>query len=256
MADQDLKFELAHCFTWPPQNSEFLRFIGFPFVLTSATALQPVTVSQTACRKEFLSIMRALCSNIGNTQAMLMMPRDIFSNAQMFERAALHVLTDPLLKDSKNAKTYEIEYYNLKEKVFSGENLRFSGYGDRQFAIATTEFPRFSASLLPHLRIGLQNLLRASLLNAWTAFENLAADLWIKAVDLRPRTLAYNVVMGPKPSNPNSKQEPQMPFREMADFGFNVSNDMGKLLKNRGKVNLDSLERIEEAYFCTFSDLL
>jgi len=91
-------------------------------------------------------------------------------------------------------------------------------------------------------------MLQAAMLNAWTAFESHATDLWVKAVDLRPRTLAKYVVQGPNEKH----QEPSIQFSNLADYGFDLTSKMGQLLRGSQRVKMDSFKGIEAAYRATF----
>src|SRR5262249_17396378 len=114
---------------------------------------------------------------------------------------------DPTWREYEDGKRYAVEFEHLMPAFWSVKT-KFANQDRRQFGTSFTEIPRISQCTYGTLVEGLAHLLRAALLNTWTTFESLATDLWIKAVDLRPKSLARNVVLGPKPN----RQESQLSF--------------------------------------------
>ena len=109
----------------------------------------------------------------------------------------------------------------------------------------------------PNVKFGLYAILCSSLIYSWTAFESLATDLWVKAVDLRPRTLGKNMAAleSTKGENSNTKaakNEKKLPFADLSLFDFNLSGSVGKILKESELVKFTSLHSIKTAYFDAF----
>lgn len=131
----------------------------------------------------------------------------------------------------------------------------------------------------------MQPLFGSILVTSWMTFEMLATDLWIAAVNARPKTLAWNVVIPPttakkvpntherkKPDSiqqkvnsgakkkggelkdaPQFKQQaPTISFDSLAGHGFNISEEVGQFLKDDRRVNFDSLRGIRIAYYDAF----
>jgi hypothetical protein len=108
---------------------------------------------------------------------------------------------------------------------------------------------------LPFVTIGGHAVLSSILLGAYTVFDSLSSDLWLAAVNARPRTLARDALEkgdtaedgadGPKP-------EPSVPFSMLLDNDFNLSAQMGTVLKKRKRVSFESLEGIKKAYLAAF----
>jgi hypothetical protein len=115
-------------------------------------------------------------------------------------------------------------------------------------------------------RIGLIALLNSAIVGALTAFESCATDIWTIAVNARPQTLAWNVVMlpptGAKKADRHDSmsqqtftakgQEPKFDFSSLAEHGFDVSRNMGDVLRESKRVTFNSIAAIRCAYFDAF----
>ncbi|MGD0464642.1 MAG: hypothetical protein ABSB74_19330 [Tepidisphaeraceae bacterium] len=97
---------------------------------------------------------------------------------------------------------------------------------------------------------GVEAILMAQIVLAWTAFESLSADLWVAAVNVRPNPLATRAgaPSGGK-GQPKSLTIPQM--SEYA-HNFDLSKVMGDVLKNEKKVDFVSLASTSAAYEMAF----
>jgi len=78
---------------------------------------------------------------------------------------------------------------------------------------------------------------------SYAAFETLAADVWIAAVN-RDFSLAKNWI--------DKNSERQIPTSVLAGNNFNVSSLMGTILHDTKKVSFESLNDIRNQYFQTF----
>ncbi|HEX5424631.1 MAG TPA: hypothetical protein VFW94_13875 [Candidatus Acidoferrales bacterium] len=84
---------------------------------------------------------------------------------------------------------------------------------------------------------------------AWTAFEVLASDLWVAAVNLQPNPLAVRFSQ----SLQDKAQGKSVTVSSLAAYGdhdFNLSNLMGEVL--RDKADFASLQTTRAAYERTF----
>lgn len=104
--------------------------------------------------------------------------------------------------------------------------------------------------------LGIEGVLSAYLVQAHTAFETFAADVWEVAVNVHPRILAE--LRGTKGKRKNDSDGD--PSREDAKSirldvlqreGYNLEGKMGTIL--RGKFGFDSLGGIRDAYRSAFS---
>jgi len=108
---------------------------------------------------------------------------------------------------------------------------------------------------------GILAWLSTVLVGAFTAFESMATDMWVRAVNRRPNTLGANLVKFPtcrpraaRSSSEKEKdqQQPTIRLSELADAGFNVSTGVGDLLKRLHRVSFESVYGIESAYYSAF----
>jgi hypothetical protein len=86
---------------------------------------------------------------------------------------------------------------------------------------------------------GIEAVLAAMVMASYAAFETLAADLWIAAVN-RHHVLATNWI--------EKNSERQLPANLIASYGYNTSQSMGTILRDTKKVSFESLGDIRNAY--------
>ena len=91
---------------------------------------------------------------------------------------------------------------------------------------------------------GIEAVLAAMVMASYAAFETLAADLWIAAVN-RHHALATNWI--------GRNSERQLPVNIIAGYGYNVSQSMGTILRDTKKVSFKSLGDIRSAYKQAFN---
>lgn len=101
---------------------------------------------------------------------------------------------------------------------------------------------------VPHFGIpqGFEGVLLAYLVQAHTAFETFAGDLWEAAVNIHPQVLAE--LKGSK-SPQDSKT---IKLDVLQRHGYDLTGKMGTILRDGGKVQFDSLRGIREAYSLAF----
>ncbi len=90
---------------------------------------------------------------------------------------------------------------------------------------------------------GIEAALAAMVMSSYAAFETLAADLWIAAVN-RHSMLAANWI--------DKNSERQLPASVIAGYNFNVSNKMGSVLQDTKKVAFEFLYDIRGNYSDAF----
>ena len=99
--------------------------------------------------------------------------------------------------------------------------------------------------------LGALSLLSAMTTGAWTAYESLATDLWIAAVNLRPNDLGVNALLAKE--NAKGEAEPT-PFslNILRKYKFDLANSLGTMIWRERKFNFNALDGIKNAYFSTF----
>jgi hypothetical protein len=162
-----------------------------------------------------------------------------------------------------------------------------------QLALVMTEFSKFddiqqqvrahneTAANLENLKLpivtplsqSIEAILAASIIGTWTAFEVLATDLWITAVNSRPMTLGVTALLGMRWSDRNSsaslevnenqnrakdsghKRERHTPMNLdiLKRYKFNLGSSLGTMIHEEQKYNFNLLEGIKQAYEQTFA---
>ncbi|MCE9589649.1 MAG: hypothetical protein K8S99_03900 [Planctomycetes bacterium] len=109
--------------------------------------------------------------------------------------------------------------------------------------------------------LGIEAILQAQIQGAWTALEAMLADLWVKAVNHGPKSLAKGVWKaqeksgGLKPEqgqDADKSQEKTIPIQCLSDYGFDLRDRMGDLFVDRKKVDFACLRNIAKAYESAF----
>ena len=75
---------------------------------------------------------------------------------------------------------------------------------------------------------------------AWSAFEAMAADLWIAALNKDPKKLALNYA--------SKNGQKNFIISQLAEYQFNIKYRIEELYKNHKKVSFDTLNDIKIAY--------
>ena len=89
--------------------------------------------------------------------------------------------------------------------------------------------------------------LSAQITGMWTAFEAMAEELWVSALNCHPRTLSE--LRGTKKGSGDDKK---IDLSWLHRYDYDLSNKMGEVL--RKKYNFDKLEEMKEAYEAAFSE--
>jgi hypothetical protein len=98
-------------------------------------------------------------------------------------------------------------------------------------------------------------ILSSAILTFWTAYESLATDLWVQAVDLRPTRLAASVLAaGGGNGQADANLGKSFPSAVLQKHKFDLRGVMGRVLRETKKVNLDSLKGLDEAYRAAFGN--
>lgn len=86
---------------------------------------------------------------------------------------------------------------------------------------------------------------------AWTAFECLATDAWVTALNARPLSLGQRALtVSPEGGSQDGLTSKQVSVKLLAKYGFDLRAHMGTVLKP--KFDLTSLSNITRAYNAAF----
>lgn len=116
---------------------------------------------------------------------------------------------------------------------------------------------------IPAVGSGMQSLFSAVIIGAWTAFESLATDLWIEAVNLRPKSLGLRALRtcrrqraAPELDATQQKAaKPRIPTVtvEMLDkYDFDLKGRIGYVLWYEREFDFNTLKAIQQSYKLVF----
>jgi hypothetical protein len=133
-------------------------------------------------------------------------------------------------------------------------------YGDRAMRTGTHIFKNTAYAARRVGVPGIEATLSAMVIEAWGAFETTAKELWITAVNLRPKSLAKNVLLartdnkfldGTKEKT-SGADSPSIELRRLVEYGFDLRGEMADLLIKSCKVNFDTYNNLQEAFHGAF----
>jgi hypothetical protein len=96
------------------------------------------------------------------------------------------------------------------------------------------------------LKTSMDVLYRAGVSGSWTAFECVATDLWVTALNEEPTSLAQTAISSIEGQEPNELTSKQIPVGLAARYGFDLRRCLGTLL--RSKFDFTSVSGIQKAY--------
>jgi len=94
-------------------------------------------------------------------------------------------------------------------------------------------------------KTGVQSVFYSMILNSYAAFETLAADLWVEAVNSKPSFAKK--LKGDAASKSIS-------LDKLSEYQYDIKDRIGELLKDTEKVSFQRLSNIADAYAFTFSE--
>jgi len=98
------------------------------------------------------------------------------------------------------------------------------------------------------IRVSMQALLSTVVLESWTAFETLASDLWVTAVDKGPKEVRLRVANSSRLLKPDDNIGP----KELLDAEHDPSSNYGSSLRELGRVSFQKLDYIKRFYSIAF----
>jgi hypothetical protein len=148
-------------------------------------------------------------------------------------------------------------FQEVVSKTESHENLARGNRGWKELMLDSS----------PRIRGGVEAILVTQITMAWTAFESLATDLWIEAVNARPISLGYKALIAP----PSRQDRPERihPTTSITDekhsidsiridvlrrHRFNLENKIGAVVWSSRKFNFNRLNGIQYAYSLMFGE--
>ena len=210
-------------------------------------------------------VAESLRTNMQRLSGFSRLPVAIFNYARryhhLFVQTALREIgdinesTDP----AKQERLHDAFDRALEDWIIGGHPVaaRFPGVLMIRDVAGVAAFPE----LLPDNAI--EAFCGSVVIQSWTAFENLAEDLWVAAINSHPSKLA-NLAGNPRgkyrqqnraaPSEKYQQPGKTVPLSELEFHGYDLRKRMGDVLRNSRKVVFRSLADIREAYHRAFSE--
>ena len=99
-----------------------------------------------------------------------------------------------------------------------------------------------------NMRESMTALLSTIVLESWTAFESLASDLWVAAVDQGPKDIRNRVMLSKTLLVPDD----QITAEKIHELEYDSSRQLGSFLRDVGKVSFQKLDYIRRFYCAAF----
>ena len=169
----------------------------------------------------------------------------IFGASQCIARADLGLHPSDTSRDGTpefyeacNSAFQRISPY-VKAKPYEAGQTVFSVGSNNLDALLIEEQKQGSKK---YRRAGIEAIMAAMITAAYAAFETMASDLWIAAVN-RHSILAARYL---------EKTDKEIKLSALGAYQFNASNAMGKILTETKKVSFQSFNDIKQAYLAAF----
>jgi hypothetical protein len=142
-----------------------------------------------------------------------------------------------------------------REALKNDENFRVSKWNN-----SVTNFENLlDDEIEGRLAIAVDAIFQSQISAAWTAFESLATDCWIEAVNQRPQTLgekAWFSTSGdeePEASEGKTSRD-SIPLSILRDHGYDVSKSIGTIVHRGRKFKFNRLKGIRTAFTRVFDN--
>lgn len=217
--------------------------------------------SLSAHTAELQPIAQAFIRNMNRVRGMGMLPINLISIAMINEAARLEALVnlklpfhdpkitygDPAFESELFAKV-DAERKRLMDKWMQSE-------GREKFSQRTLQAGIFGMNIILDSSDAdgweaVQATMAAMLIGLWTAFESLAQDTWIIAVNKCPDPLATRVL---DPKAQKADQLKTVSWQTFVNAGYDLKNMMGTVLLRERKVDFQTLGNLRDAYKVAFN---
>ena len=243
----------------PPANTQIagdcperiLEWLNLPSFLGAAKLAGHDLIADLVTT-DLSKVAASLASNVNRAINLSNLPRSFYSNGRHDQLLSVAVNTylgrSPVLIDA----TYWSEGPAIRAGFRDGSiNPPFPiAFGFEWNDIVSGIFDTDSlASVL--------DLMAQQLVMVWTAFETLAGDLWEACINARPKLgyAALGAAVDPQSDEEEDRKRKaklSMPLSLLEDFGFNVRDKMGTVLRRHQKWNFSSRREAREAYLTVF----
>lgn len=141
------------------------------------------------------------------------------------------------------------------EKEFASQRLSWEQASDDVKSSLRGHFGvRYVQELVqsnPEMDVSLEALLSSIIIESWIAFETMAADLWVAAVDVGPAVLRKRVLL--KTIKPGSENDPVADLTSEDEIEHDPAKNLGSALRQARKVSFQKLHSITRNYEIAFA---
>lgn len=201
---------------------------------------------------EYGEIGRTFTASMRRVSHLAWLPVELCYWSGLFEYAACAARHQLGLNPQDHSKDKTPEFHSLLQLIVAQYSP--SRQADNPYLhVAKIGVPRIKEILRSEIEnngpkyrtSGIEAVLAAMITAAYAAFETMAADLWIAAVNRSP-DLAKRF----------SEKHPdrQIPLNVLAGYGFDASKSMGRILAENRRVSFISFNEIRNAYRDVYRD--
>lgn len=229
-------------------------------------SFRDITLSINA--PKIVSVVESYKQNMERVVSHWELPLHLFGLGQIARGTVLHGLT--IIKGPDNLPECKPGYVSVCElfnpMVTTDDSLELYNIYDNIDAscdvLNEMRSRMFSSGKWNRLFDGFDSIFSSMIVGAWTAFETLATDLWVTAVNLRPMSLGVNALRAPRGDtadnngtemevSENDKYHP-MNLDILQEYNFNLSSSLGTMIHSKQKFNFNKLRGIRNAYLQAF----
>jgi len=205
--------------------------------------------SALACRqKELQPIVRAFKRNMNRVRGLGALPINLVATSVINEAARVEASANLKIpfhdqRVTRNHPSFDpilFAQLDLERMRIVDEWIKNSpGFDNRAFEMGIYAMNLIIASNKEEGGQAIQATMAAMLIGLWTAFESLAQDTWIAAVDGRPVPLAQRI-LEPGADLKTGEQSKSISWKVIARAGFNLRPSMGQILLRERKVDFNN----------------
>lgn len=243
----------------PPANTQIagdcperiLEWLNLPSHLGAAKLAGHDLIADLVAT-ELRAVAASLASNVNRAINLSNLPRSFYSNGRRDQLVSVAVNThlgrSPVLIDAAYWSEGPAIRAGFRDGSIKPPFPIAFGFGWNEIINGNFDTDSLAAIL---------DLMAQQLVMVWTAFETLAGDLWEACINARPKLgyAALGATVNPQSAEEEDKKRKagvSMPLSLLEEYGFNVRDKMGTILRRDQKWNFSSRRQSREAYMTVF----
>lgn len=206
-----------------------------------------MTIPDTLDCKQYCEIARRFSENCSRVHSLGFVPLQInYWTAHYTAGIVMAQIKTKTVDMRSNDETYIAEAKKLFAKAEKAWSLRTPEEREAEIvSVGSANVETLVKIGIPrNLSVGQEAILCAMITEAWSSFEALAIDLWIKAVNLNPDPLAKDF------AKRNGQKQIEIDY--LARYNFITKDYMGEILHDLKKIKTESLDDLRSLYSSTF----